>query len=314
MPTPSRASTRASPPHWQAAAPARRRASNFLVAAPSRSATRNSLAVMGPQLGYYYPEIVQQIDLHGPGINAQGAAVPGLAMYILIGRTQDYAWSLTSAGHDVRDVYAEQLCETDGSAPTRASADYLFNGQCNPMDTFNAGTLGSTPLIYHVTVHGPVFATATVGGQAVRPLAPALDVRSRRPQPRCAEGHDRGQGGQVRRASTAPRTSSGSPSTGPTSRARRPPTSPPRIFPSVRAGSIGACRRSAPGSTSGSASSHRRSTRTTPAVPEACCSTGTTARRPASCTVTTSPTARCSGWRCSTAGRRRRRSPTTSAS
>ncbi len=177
-----------------AAAPARRRASNFLVAAPSRSASHNSLAVMGPQLGYYYPEIVQQIDLHGPGINAQGAAVPGLAMYILIGRTQDYAWSLTSAGHDVRDVYAEQLCETDGSAPTRASAAYIFNGKCNPMDTFNAGTLGTTPLIYHVTIHGPVFATATVRREAVRPLAPPLDVRPRLPQPRCAEGHDRGQG------------------------------------------------------------------------------------------------------------------------
>ena len=148
-----------------AAAPARRRASNFLVAAPSRSASHNSLAVMGPQLGYYYPEIVQQIDLHGPGINAQGAAVPGLAMYILIGRTKDYAWSLTSAGHDVRDVYAEELCETDGSAPTRASAAYIFNGKCNPMDTFNAGTLGTTPLIYHVTIHGPVFATATAKGK-----------------------------------------------------------------------------------------------------------------------------------------------------
>ena len=42
---------------------------------------------MGPQLGYYYPEIVQQIHFSGPGIEAQGAAVPGLAMYLLIGRT-----------------------------------------------------------------------------------------------------------------------------------------------------------------------------------------------------------------------------------
>ena len=32
---------------------------------------------MGPQLGYYYPEIVLEADLHGPGINAQGAFVPG---------------------------------------------------------------------------------------------------------------------------------------------------------------------------------------------------------------------------------------------
>jgi hypothetical protein len=86
-------------------------------------------------------------------------------MYILIGRTQDYAWSLTSAGHDVRDVFAEQLCETDASPPTRDSTHYVFNGQCTAMDTFNAGHLRRHPLIYHLTVHGPVFATATVGGQ-----------------------------------------------------------------------------------------------------------------------------------------------------
>jgi hypothetical protein len=153
-------------PAAQAAlAPARRRASNFLVVSPRRSASGNSLTVMGPQLGYFYPEIVQQIDLHGPGINAQGVAVPGLAMYILIGRTPDYAWSLTSAGHDVRDVFVEQLCEPDHSPPTRASTHYLFNGECRTFDVFNAGMLGNNSLIYNVSVHGPVFATATVNGQ-----------------------------------------------------------------------------------------------------------------------------------------------------
>ena len=148
-----------------AAAPPRLRASNFLVVAPERSATHNSLAVMGPQLGYYYPEIVQQMDLHGPGINAQGIAGPGFAMYILIGRTKDYAWSLTSAGHDVRDVFAEQLCEPGGSAPTRASRHYLFEGECRPFEDFNAGTLGGAPVRYQTSVHGPVIATATVEGK-----------------------------------------------------------------------------------------------------------------------------------------------------
>jgi acyl-homoserine lactone acylase PvdQ len=152
-------------PAQAAAAPARRQASNFLVASPRRSASGNSLAVMGPQLGYYYPEIVQQMDLHGPGINAQGAAVPGLAMYILIGRTKNYAWSLTSAGHDVRDVYAERLCEPDGSAPTRASNHYRFNGRCRAFESFNAGLLAGQPLIYNVSVHGPEFATTTVNGK-----------------------------------------------------------------------------------------------------------------------------------------------------
>jgi acyl-homoserine lactone acylase PvdQ len=147
--------------------PFRRQASNFLAVDWSRSATGNSVAVMGPQLGYYYPEIVHQIDLHGPDGNAQGAAVPGLSLYILIGRTADYAWSLTSAGHDVRDVYVEQLCELDNSPPTRDSNHYLFDGECRAMELFDAGNLGATPLTYHVTVHGPVFATATVNGTPV---------------------------------------------------------------------------------------------------------------------------------------------------
>jgi len=148
-----------------AAAPPRKQASNFLVVAPQRSATGNTLAVMGPQLGYYYPEIVQQIHLKGPGYEAQGVAVPGMAMYLLIGRTRDYAWSLTSAGHDVRDVFAEQLCEPDGSAPTRASLHYVFDGSCRPMEIFDAGLLNGVPLRYPVSLHGPMIGTATVGGR-----------------------------------------------------------------------------------------------------------------------------------------------------
>ncbi|HET6685255.1 MAG TPA: penicillin acylase family protein [Jiangellaceae bacterium] len=142
-----------------------REASNFLVVDPRRSATGNTLAVMGPQLGYFYPEIVQQIHLSGPGIEAQGVAVPAAAMYILIGRTRDYAWSLTSANHDVRDVFAEQLCNPEGTPPTRASTHYVFEGTCRPFETFDAGTLNGTPVRYPLSVHGPVIGTATVGGE-----------------------------------------------------------------------------------------------------------------------------------------------------
>jgi hypothetical protein len=141
-----------------------REASNFLVVDPKRSDTRNTLAVMGPQLGYFYPEIVQQVHLSGPGIEAQGIAVPAAAMYILIGRTRDYAWSLTSANHDVRDVFAERLCNPDGTPPTRASTHYVFEGACRPFELFDAGTLNGTPIRYPRSVHGPVIGTATVGG------------------------------------------------------------------------------------------------------------------------------------------------------
>jgi acyl-homoserine lactone acylase PvdQ len=147
--------------------PPDREASNWLIVAPEASADGTSLAVMGPQLGYFYPEIVMQVHLRGPGIEAQGAAVPGLAMYLLIGRTQDYAWSLTSAGLDVRDVFAEELCEPDGSAPRRESGSYVFEGDCVPFEQFDAGTLGGAPIRYPVSVHGPVIGTATVEGRPV---------------------------------------------------------------------------------------------------------------------------------------------------
>jgi len=147
--------------------PPAREASNWLTVAPEASAQGTSLAVMGPQLGYFYPEIVMQVHLEGPGIQAQGAAVPGLAMYVLIGRTPDYAWSLTSAGLDVRDVFVEELCEPDGSAPTRETASYRFEGDCVPFELFDAGVLGDTPIRYPVSVHGPVIGTATVDGRPV---------------------------------------------------------------------------------------------------------------------------------------------------
>ena len=147
--------------------PPTRTASNWLTVAPDASVNDTTLAVMGPQLGYYYPEIVQQLHLVGPDFEAQGAAVPGLSMYMLIGRTPDYAWSLTSAGQDVRDVYVEVLCEPDGAEPTRTSGHYEFEGECIPFDSFDAGTLGDTPLVYPTSVHGPVIGTATVDGAPV---------------------------------------------------------------------------------------------------------------------------------------------------
>ncbi|MEM9519312.1 MAG: penicillin acylase family protein [Actinomycetota bacterium] len=147
--------------------PVDRQASNWLTVSPEASTNETTLAVMGPQLGYYYPEIVMQMHLDGPGIKAQGAAVPGLAMYLLIGRTEEYAWSLTSAGQDVRDVFVEVLCEPDGSEPSRTSGHYEFEGECIPFENFDAGVIGDTPISYPVSVHGPFIGTAVWDGKPV---------------------------------------------------------------------------------------------------------------------------------------------------
>ena len=48
-------------------------------AAASRARSRQSghpIAVFGPQVGYFAPQILMEEDLHGPGIDARGAVVP----------------------------------------------------------------------------------------------------------------------------------------------------------------------------------------------------------------------------------------------
>ena len=73
---------------------------------------------MGPQVAYFMPQILIEQDLHGPDIDASGAASPGVSPYVLLGRGRDFAWSATSAGQDIIDTWAEQLCEPGGGTPT----------------------------------------------------------------------------------------------------------------------------------------------------------------------------------------------------
>jgi acyl-homoserine lactone acylase PvdQ len=149
---------------------ARARASNAVLVGRSRSATGHPLAVMGPQLGYFYPELFFEVDAHGGGIDVRGGVLPGVP-YVLIGRGPDYAWSATSASSDNTDQFLEELCNPDGSPATRASVHYRFRGRCRPMRTFNAGVLAGAAgapdeqVTFRETVHGPVSGTVTVGGR-----------------------------------------------------------------------------------------------------------------------------------------------------
>jgi len=163
----------------------KRKASNFLLAGPEHSADGHPLAVMGPQLGYFYPEIVMQADLHGGGVDAQGVVAP-ISPYVFIGRGKDFAWSLTSAGSENTQQFLEKLCNLTTLPPTRASTHYLYNGKCIPMTHFDAGLLGpgngepARELEFMETVHGPVSGTVTVGGQ---PYAIANDRSTRGHEP-----------------------------------------------------------------------------------------------------------------------------------
>ena len=177
-----------SPPAVQATAAttaSRRSASNFLVVGADKSADGHPLAVMGPQLGYFYPEIVMQGELHGGGIDAQGIIAP-IAPYVFIGRGRDFAWSLTSADNQNQQQFLEQLCNPDGSPPTSASDHYLYKRKCIAMQSFDAGLLGAgdgepaRELTFLQTVHGPVSGTVTVNGRPYA-IAKRRSTRGREP-------------------------------------------------------------------------------------------------------------------------------------
>ena len=109
--------------------------SNALLVSGEHTESGNPVAVMGPQTGYFSPQLLMLQELQGPGISARGASFAGVSFYVQMGRGVDYAWSATSAGQDVTDTFAVRLCETDGSAPTTASRAYVDgSGDCVPFE------------------------------------------------------------------------------------------------------------------------------------------------------------------------------------
>ncbi|MBN8869046.1 MAG: penicillin acylase family protein [Solirubrobacterales bacterium] len=135
-------------------------ASNTLMITKKKSATGRPLMVGGPQIGYFAPGLTYEIDMDAPGLKWRGATSAPFPGYLLIGRGQDFATTLTSASGDVIDQYAETLC--DGS-----DTKYRYKGKCRDMGTFDAGTLNGDPVSFKTTVHGPVVGYATVKGKKV---------------------------------------------------------------------------------------------------------------------------------------------------
>ncbi len=148
------------------APPTPARASNELMIDAKHSATGNPLLVGGPQIGYYYPGLTYEIDMHAPGLVWRGATSAPFPGYMLIGRGADFATTLTSASGDIVDEYAETLC---GGSDTK----YEYQGSCREMGTFDAGVLkgkggaADQRVTFHTTVHGPVVGYATVKGRKV---------------------------------------------------------------------------------------------------------------------------------------------------
>ncbi|WP_160050616.1 penicillin acylase family protein [Nocardiopsis sp. FR4] len=153
--------------------------SNALLVSGRHTESGNPVAVMGPQTGYFSPQLLMLQELRGPGIHARGASFAGVSFYVQMGRGVDYAWSATSAGQDVTDTFAVSLCETDGSEPTTSSRAYVdTSGTCVPFEELSVtnawsptvadGTpAGGYTLTSLRSEFGLVDSFATVGGEPV---------------------------------------------------------------------------------------------------------------------------------------------------
>jgi acyl-homoserine lactone acylase PvdQ len=114
--------------------------SNALLVSRREAAGGHPVAVFGPQTSYYAPQLLMEQDAHAPGgpegpaIDARGVAFVGTNLYVQVGHGRDYAWSATSAGNDITDAFAVNLCEPGGGTPTIDSMGYRWNGDCLPIE------------------------------------------------------------------------------------------------------------------------------------------------------------------------------------
>lgn len=109
-----------------------------------------------PHLGLSAPAIWYFAHLDAPGMNIIGGTLPGIPGVVL-GRTDQYAWTFTNTGPDVQDLYLEQI---DSKNPA------MYRGPDGPLPFKVRQEIidikGSSPLTFLVkeTRHGPVISDA----------------------------------------------------------------------------------------------------------------------------------------------------------
>ena len=86
--------------------------SNALVVHGDLTETGRPMLVGGPQMGYFKPPIVHEIGLHGAGFDTVGVGVVGTPN-VLVGRTPEFAWTVTSGYDDQVDTIAVELHPED---------------------------------------------------------------------------------------------------------------------------------------------------------------------------------------------------------
>lgn len=144
-------------------------ASYMAVVAPERTANGKALLINGPQLGYAYPTLLMEAELHGAGFDARGSTAPMLPV-IGIGYGERTAWGVTTGNGKTIDSFIETIGPDDPNT-------YVHNGEIKAMDCrtetvnyrFASQGVPAGPASFSEdvevcrTVHGPVVARSEDG-------------------------------------------------------------------------------------------------------------------------------------------------------
>ena len=145
-----------------------------------RTAGGGTLLISAPQLGYSYPLLLVEYEIHGAGYHARGTSVPILPT-VGIGYSEHLAWALTTGYSKTIDSYIETICSTaQQQAATCTANQYFHNGTWKDMScrtetvNYRSSSQGlpvgepvlSTDVEVCRTVHGPIVARDNDAGLA----------------------------------------------------------------------------------------------------------------------------------------------------
>ena len=152
-----------------------------LAIGPQLTRDGGTLLVSAPQLGYSYPLLLVEYEIHGAGYDARGVSVPILPT-VGIGYTDYAAWALTTGYSKTIDSFVETTCSTAQQAAGTCQANqYFHKGSWKDMDCRtetifyrsrdpNGVPFGPPDLSqnYQVcrTIHGPIVARDDNAGLA----------------------------------------------------------------------------------------------------------------------------------------------------
>lgn len=102
--------------------------SNAWAIAPRRSATGGALLWGAPQVSYYVPEVLDELEIQGGDVHVHGVGVPGGGPGVVIGYTPHTAWSITTAQDDQVDTYVDRIRPAAGGG-----YEYRWRGAWHPV-------------------------------------------------------------------------------------------------------------------------------------------------------------------------------------